>query len=351
MSGLMDLPLKESPCRATLPFDTSWTPKRTQLRFMLGEIPLFSVQLPLLVQQMHFTKQLAESSAAFNLSAAELPASTEGFLIRSQPVARRLPRISISSGLIRYVPAQYERYFINLDGPFTEYLGKFSSKSRWTLQRKVKRFATFCGGKLDWKVYRTPEEMREYYPLARKVSELSYQERLLHAGLPDDDEFREEILGLANRGRTRGYLLFHQDKPIAYLLCVVEGSDILLYRYLGYDPQYQRWSPGMVLQYVVLEKLFAEQEMRMFDFTEGEGPQKKFLSTGSVRCADIYHLPCRPGNLLTVLVHSTLHGLSDCMVQALDRLGLKSRVKKFVRSRSVRSRACQALPTYFYKQT
>jgi hypothetical protein len=347
----MELPLKESSCSSALLFDPSWTPKRAQLRFLVGEIPLFALELPLLVQETHFTRQLVESGTG-DACAGELPASVRGFLIRSRPVTERLPRVSISCGFIRYVPAQYERYFIDLRGTFAEYLGKFSSKSRWTLQRKVRRLATLSDGRVDWRVYRTPDEMREFYPLARKVSEVSYQERLLHAGLPEDEEFRAEIFEHAKLGRTRGYLLFHQGKPIAYLLCVVEGSDILLYRYLGYNPHYQRWSPGMVLQYLVLEKLFAEREMRMFDFTEGEGPQKKFLSTGSVRCADIYRLPCRPVNLLIVVLHSILDVVSDCVVKTLDMFGLKSHVKNFVRSRSVRSLASRELATTCsYKQT
>src|SRR5689334_11919004 len=106
MSGLMELPLKGSSCSPALLFDSSWTPKRAQLRFLVGEIPLFTLELPLLVQETHFTKHLAESGTA-DFRASDLPVSIRGFLIRSRPVTQRLPRISISSGFIRYVPAQY----------------------------------------------------------------------------------------------------------------------------------------------------------------------------------------------------------------------------------------------------
>jgi Acetyltransferase (GNAT) domain len=329
----MGLPLTLASGSSAFPVDGSWIPKRAQLRFLLGEIPLFTREFSLLVQETHFTRLLnrPESTA---ICATDLPAGTQGFLIRSQPMRRALPSLSFFSDFVRYVPAQYERYYIELGSSFAGYLHKFSSKSRNTLHRKIRRFTAFSGGHVDWREYRTVDEMRQYYPLARLVSERTYQERLLNAGFPDDEEYRTEIYDLASRGRARGYLLFHEGKPIAYLFCVLEEADILLYRYLGYDPHYQSWSPGTVLQYLVLDRLFAEREIRLFDFTEGEGPQKRFLSTGSVRCADIYHLRRRPTILMAVLLHCFLQKFSKVFVDVLDRLGLKRRVKKFLRSRT-----------------
>ena len=313
--------------------DSSWTAQLAQLRFFLGEIRLLTVQLPLLVQETHFTKRL-NVPATQQFCAADLPAAAQGFLIRSQPVPRPLPSLRLFSDFVRYVPAQYERYYIELGGSFLSYLNKFSSKSRNTLNRKIKRFANFSGGCVDYREYRTPAEIRQYYPLARQVSGRTYQERLLNAGLPDNEEFRTKLCDLATDGKARGYLLFHEGQPVAYLFCTVEETDILSYQYLGHDPAYQKWSPGTVLQYLVLEKLFAERKIRLYDFTEGEGPQKRFLSTGSVHCADIYHLRRTPIILTIVVLHCVLQRLGKVLVDALGRLGLKNRVKKFLRSRT-----------------
>src|SRR2546423_1317922 len=332
MSRSMGLPLTFASGSSAFPIASSWIPKRAELRFLLGETPLFTRELRLLVQETHFTK-LLNGTGPSPICLTGLRVAEQGFLIRSHPMGRPLPSLSFVSDFVRYVPAQYERYYIELGGSFGGYLNKFSSKSRNTLHRKIRRFTAFSGGHVDWREYRTIDEIRQYYPLARCVSGRTYQERLLNAGFPDDEEFRTEMCDLASCGRASGYLLFHEGKPIAYLFCVLEGADILLYRYLGYDPQYQSWSPGTVLQYFVLEKLFAEQEIRLFDFTEGEGPQKRFLSTGSVRCADIYHLRRRPTIVITVLLHWALQRFSKALVDALERLGLKSRVKKFLRGR------------------
>jgi CelD/BcsL family acetyltransferase involved in cellulose biosynthesis len=256
----------------------------------------------------------------------------EGILIRSQPIREKLPRLSLLADSIRYVPAQYERFYVDLQGSFSDYLDKFSSKSRSTLRRKVKKFGEFCGGQLDWREFRNSEDMDDFHRLAREVSKKTYQERLLDAGLPDDEEFRQQMHALARQDRARGYILFHDAKPIAYLFCSMRQGGIMINRYLGYNPEFQSWSPGTMLHYLVLEKLFTEGGLRMFDFTEGEGTQKRFFATGSARCADVYHFRRTAKNYLILCLHAATDFSSTSAVRVLDKLGLKARVKKFFRS-------------------
>jgi CelD/BcsL family acetyltransferase involved in cellulose biosynthesis len=308
-----------------------WLEKRVGLKFFLGEIPLFSIHFPLLVLDAHFT-ELEASPDELEMILKELAASVEGILIRSQPIREKLPRLSLLADSIRYVPAQYERFYVDLQGSFSDYLDKFSSKSRSTLRRKVKKFGEFCGGQLDWREFRNSEDMDDFHRLAREVSKKTYQERLLDAGLPDDEEFRQQMHALARQDRARGYILFHDAKPIAYLFCSMRQGGIMINRYLGYNPEFQSWSPGTMLHYLVLEKLFTEGGLRMFDFTEGEGTQKRFFATGSARCADVYHFRRTAKNYLILCLHAATDFSSTSAVRVLDKLGLKARVKKFFRS-------------------
>lgn len=311
-----------------------WIAKKGPLRFAFGDIPLFTVWFSLLIQELHFTK-LLDVPDSTKISMEQLPPTIDGFLIRSQPAQHILPRLSLMHHAIRYIPSQYERFYVELQNSFAEYLSKFSSKSRNTLHRKIRKFSEFSGGQVDWRIYRSVKDLEEYYPLAREVSSATYQERLLKVGLPDREEFRNYMLDLARQDRARGYLLFHHRKPIAYLFCAVEGSDILRYSYLGYKPEFSAWSPGTVLQYFVFENLFAERQFRIFDFTEGAGEQKRFLSTGSIRCADIFYFRRRGKILIVLALHATLHVLSKVALEVLDRLGVKERVKRFLRSVAV----------------
>src|SRR5512139_3024605 len=94
---------------------------------------------------------------------------------------------------------------------------------------------------------------------------------------------------LAEAGQVRAYLLFDNDRPVAYLYCPA-SKGVLLYQYLGYDPEYSSWSVGTILQWLALEQLFGERTYELFDFTEGQSDQKRQFSTHSVRCANVYFL-------------------------------------------------------------
>ncbi len=307
----------------------AWVARPVRLEFLLGEIPLFVVNVRALEYDLHFTTLTTDLSATqppFDRFSPEV----EAIFIRSHPVSDEMPELEFGSKFIRYTSDQYQRYFVDLEGTFEDYLKGFSSKSRSTLQRKVRKFAEFRGGEIKWREYRNPDEMKEFYRLSREVSAKTYQERLLNLGLPENEGFQRDLWEMAAQDRARGYILFADQQPIAYLLCPVRDG-VLFYRYLGYDPEFKNWSPGTVLQYLVLEHLFSQGSFRMFDFTDGEGPHKEFFSTGSVRCADLYYFRPTLRNRLLAGLHFGLRNVSGAMVRLLDRLGIKSRIKKLIR--------------------
>lgn len=310
-----------------------WLVRPVWLRYSLGEIKLFNVKLEMAVLDAHFTELPNDEHVNWHDWAA-VPAHVDGALVRSQPTLQELPRLTEADTAIRFVPAQYNRFFVEFNSTFQEYLGQFSSKHRSNLKRDVRKFTEMSGGTLDWRCFRTPGEVADFLAHATALSKKTFQERLLGAGLPDSDEFKKAQLELAQQNRIRAFLLFDKGKPVSYLLTEVRAPDILLYRNLGYDPEYRSWSPGSVLHYVALERLFADGDLRMLDFTEGEGMHKQLFSTDSRRCADLYFF--RPTFRIRALLalHSGLEIMSRMLVRALDSLGLKARVKKFIRSRA-----------------
>lgn len=240
-----------------------------ELKFRIGEITLWTSHLELHVFRNHFTEYEHPYTEESDYSDS-IDKKLDGILFRSRPIAALLPSFTLKRDVIRYVPKQYHRYFIDLAGSKEEYLDKFSAKSRSTLKRKIKKFSDHCGNQIDWREYKTLAEMEIFYPLARQVSIKTYQERMLAAGLPEDNLFIQQMYSLAQKDSVRAYLLFYQDKPIAYLYCPISNG-ILFYQYLGYIPEMAQWSPGTVLQWVVIESLFHTNHFVMFDFTEGPG--------------------------------------------------------------------------------
>ena len=307
-----------------------WIIKNVQLKFLFGEILFFKIVSPLMVLDRHFTKLTNDPDNTF-LTLKKLPKGVQGALIRSHPTKIFLPPLKSMGKMIRYVPNQYGRYYVDLTGSFADYLKGFSSKSRATLRRKIRKFEQFSGGNIFWREFRESGNMKKFHTLARNVSKKTYQEKLLNMGLPSNQEFIEQMTELASADLARGYILFHGGDPISYLYCPIEDG-ILFYEYLGYDPEFSCWSPGTVLQTLVLEKLFNEGGFRMFDFTEGNAPHKKTFSTGSVQCADVYYFRASMKNFSILSIHFGLAALSRNTAKFLDRLRIKDLAKKFIRS-------------------
>ena len=200
--------------------EARWKPGEIVLKFRMGEFVLFRHPIPGMICQESFL----EIPPALSLRAPERELDQHGLdaaFIRSCPVSEALPRLSRRGDFIRYLTTEYRHYYIRRQGVFAEYLATFNARRRATILRKVRKFEGIYGPDNSFREYTTPEEIAEFWPLARQISITTFQERMLGQGLPDDFEFRKAIVTLARANRVRGYLLF-ADIPTS-VLCVGTG--------------------------------------------------------------------------------------------------------------------------------
>lgn len=299
------------------------------LKYQLSDWTFFGLALPM---QMESVKLADQRPPAEKLEppAEPLAAGSQGFVIRALPVSGPLPPLSTCGDYLCYVQIQYRHCLIDFQSSFAEYQKKFSSKTRSTINRKIKKYAEYCGGALSWKTYRTVAEMREFLPLAREVAKKTYQEKLLDAGIPDDEKFVRLMESLAAENRVRAYVLFDRERPVSYLYCPVEES-VLLYAYLGYDPEYMKWSVGTILQWLAVEQLFDEGCFRFFDFTEGASEHKRLFATHEMQCANVVFLRNTPRNRVLAYSHWLTGRFSGWLGDVLEKFGVKAKVKKILR--------------------
>ncbi|WZP01012.1 GNAT family N-acetyltransferase [Isosphaeraceae bacterium EP7] len=161
--------------------------------------------------------------------------------------------------------------------------------------------------------------------------------RLRRVADPTSDSQRAQSAGilrelsrLASEDMVRSFILFHREHPVSFLHCVARGND-LLYRYAGHDPKFNPWSPGIVLLYLALERLFAEGQHRTFDFADGDGLHKEVFSTRSIPFADLFHFRRSLRHLMLLGLYAGLDASSRAAIGLLDAIGLRRRVKRFVR--------------------
>ncbi len=258
------------------------------------------------------------------------PGEGDGYLVASLPAGALPQLLAVHRPLRPFVRQRYRRFYAELDRGFDHWLGTLSAKSRSTLKRKVRKLAERSGGALDLRCYRTAGEAEEFYRHARAVSALTYQERLLRSGLPEGEAALAEMRERAGHDAMRGWILFLEERPIAYLYAPAEGAT-LIYAHLGYDPAFADLSPGSVLQFEAMRGLTEEGRFRLFDFTEGEGQHKRLFSTGEVECVDLLLLRPTPANLFAGWSLQAFDAGIETAKAALKRLRLESLARRFRR--------------------
>ena len=310
----------------------AWTAGDVSLRFALSDLVLFSYRMRLL-RRRAARRDPPLRATGLTALAPQLRSDVSGAVVWSQPVAEEMPALSRDRNCLFYVPRQYQHFYVDLGLGLDKYLQTFSARSRSTLKRKLRKFAEYSGGQCDWRIYQTSEQIAEFYVLAREVSSLTYQERLLDAGLPSARDYLSQIRSMADREEAVGYLLFHRGRPVSYLFCPIEDGESLLYAYVGFDPSYSPYSPGTVLLWLVLESLQQSGRYKIFDFTEGAGEHKRFFSTDSYRCADIFILRRQWTSSLAVAMHWATCRASELCGRLSAIIGLKRRARRWLRGR------------------
>ncbi len=257
--------------------------------------------------------------------------SDQALLARSVLVPAGGRDIHSTDGVLVYRLGVYRRFYIPIAGrTFEEYLAGFSSKSRSTLQRKLRKFENAEGAAVDWSTYRAAVDVGTFLAAALPLSRRTYQHRLLNSGLPDSSEFGAHLEGLASSGLFRGWILRLKGEPIAYI-CAMGTGKTLLYDYVGFDAFHGALSPGTVLQYLVLEQLHQEGEIDHFDFTEGEGPHKEFFGTEFLLCADVLVSSNGWGMHVLFQAHRRWGISMRAFAGMAQGLGLKKWLKKLLR--------------------
>jgi hypothetical protein len=311
--------------------EVTWKPGKIALKFRLGEFILFQCAIPATVCQENFLV----IPPALSLQAPQQELEQNGLdaaFVPSCPLCGSLPRYSRAGAFIRYLKAAYRHHYIQIGASFDGYLATLNPRTRATILRKVRKFESIYGSEKSFGKYATPEEIAEFWPLARQVSAKTYQERMLGQGLPDDLEFRMAIDTLARAGRVRGYLLLADCQPVSYVFGPIIDHRIFLYDYVGYDSAFAGLSPGIVLQYYIIRSIFQEECLEVYDLCVGDGEHKRIFANAYKECADIIYLKAEAKHQALVAAHFVLQRLSRLIVTMIDRLHGKAAVKKMIRS-------------------
>lgn len=297
---------------------------RVGIDFTVGSRRLLSIPRELATWAFSLEEVLGQSSKA--------PPQTgsHGLRVLSAPTSRIEQIRSHYAGYLIGGRQDYRRHYIDMSGTFDDYLARFSGKTRSTLRRKARKLDKDSGGYRITEHHRVAE-IEDFLAAALPLSSRTYQARLLDAGLPDTPQAQREMIEAGEQDAIRCFLLWAKDKPIAYLSLPVEG-DTLVYAHLGYDPDWAKLSPGTVLQMEALERLFAEQRYRYFDFTEGEGAHKAMFGTAYAECASFVLLEPTIANRALLSARGGFDTIIAQTKTIAERSGALGRVRSLLRA-------------------
>lgn len=292
------------------------------LNFLLGGRHMFSFLFLGYVYPKFFTDTPGALTKAIGDA---IPQGTDVALMKDRPVARELPKLTKTSGVLQYVPSQNSRYYVDIANDVPACFERRSAKKRRELVRKLRKFEEACGAEPVIREYRLPGEMADFHRLAREVSVRTTQDYLIK-GFADTEKFRRDLVQFAEQDGVRGYILFHGERPVAFEYCRIY-DDVLAGDMCGYDPEFAKWSPGAVLLYAVLLKLYREGRFRLLDFGPGYAPYKESIATGAVLCADVFYFRETLPHVAAVMMHSAFLSVCRLGAKTLDLMGLRHRVR------------------------
>ena len=302
----------------------------------LGEFKVAKFPMRIL-RFLGYTPNMPTEEAAYDLlfkrilnsdvDAVHIPElKTESFAwnyVRHSPLIRKL--------FSHQIPRQYPHLSIHLDGTFDSYMQRFPAKLRQNWRRAIR----LLGQRGEVRLVRVTEtsEIENFLEAAYAISRQTWQSRRVNESLArrDPDLMRRELRFLAERGWLRCYLLKSGGEPCSFVL----GQEYGRYFYVeaaGVDRAWRRHSAGTIILLLVLEDLFKGNSPQRYDFGSHVKWQELFASE-SYPAADVWLFRRRAYSLLTSGVYRACDVVSTKTGAALDRLRLRSRVKKLLWSR------------------
>jgi hypothetical protein len=264
----------------------------------------------------------ANAAAMLNSLATSWPRH-DGFYVKSIGVATPLwkcitecPRLADS--FVYVADNVRPLYSIEFPATFDEYLRKFSGKTRNTLRRKVKMLREQGGGALTLVRTSTVEGVRTFLDGVREIGKRSWKKTGSGWAHISGTNALHQLEDVARRGFLRSYILRVGDAPCAFVNGYQHGG-VYHYADLAYEERFAKWSPGLVLLYLLIEDLCADDPPRQLNFGTGYADYKRQFANQITHDASVLVLRQNMGNRLRVGLHSGILSLKEMLKRRLRR--------------------------------
>ncbi len=283
-------------------------------------------------------------------------ASRENTEILLQAVMSCLKRDEADVAALEFVPLDSDLYHIALKAPgvlsrdtlpapqaheiltvpdsIDEVYRRMSGTRREGIRRGIRKFLARADGKARIQCYRYESELDLLFSDAEEIAKKTYQ-RGLGAGFTPTPDVRERLGLAARKGWLRAYLLYVEDHPVAFWIGMVYNESFAS-EYLGYDPKFRQFSPGMFLIMRVIEGFcsrMGNDVVKELDFGLGDAEYKAALCSKKWLEAKVYIFSSTTKGLALKSMRATTAAVDKLARKLLVSTNLFPRLKRVWRDR------------------
>lgn len=205
------------------------------------------------------------------------------------------------------------------------YWQKFSSKTRQTFRRKLKKF-----GETKLECLRDVADVPRFLEVAHRISLQTWQTRQFGLRIRNDAAELAQFTKLAELGLLRCYLWSVEGQPVAF---TVGNQDHGCFHYeeVGYLAEYARHSPGQMMLIQMIDDLILHDPAQWFDFGGGDADYKELFANHTSRSGTVWLLPPTWSGRLTATHLQLCQWGRKTVRGAIERGGLTTRFRQWVR--------------------
>jgi len=205
------------------------------------------------------------------------------------------------------------------------YWQQFSSKTRGTFRRKLKKF-----GETKLERITRADEVPNFLAVAHQISLQTWQSRQLGLRVRNSAAEQASLSALADAGLLRCYLWSAQGEPAAF--CIGnQAQGTFHYEEVGYATQFAKFSPGQMLVVQMIEDLLAYDRPHTFDFGGGDADYKRMFANDVSQSGTVWLTPPRWKSRGALHWGQFCRSLKTTARQTAQRLGLATRVRQWIR--------------------
>jgi CelD/BcsL family acetyltransferase involved in cellulose biosynthesis len=194
-------------------------------------------------------------------------------------------------------------------------------------------------GAIRIECFQCESEVDNLAEIAEEIARHSYQ-RELGVGFVNTEGERQRLYLKAKKGWLRGYVLYIGEEPAAFWIGDINqgvfGGD-----YIGFDPAFGKYSPGIYLALKVIEGFCGGAEKVIaVDFATGHADYKAEFSNCVWEETDVYIFARSFKGITLNLIKSSAAGTAYVLKKVLERTGLLKKIKKRWREHLRTSQQC-----------